>query len=266
MPLVLPIFLCTLHVCLSIAKSINVTVDDRYGAWPAYGISQSISYGEGWFDSGLSKCNGCQFLPGMTGFGAALNQTWKRATYERDKPQDEPKIATFTFNGSAVYVNIIRAPTTAGGVRGNMELLFILDGVASRIEGDAKPTVFAQTPFSQSALPQGEHTLTIQNGDPNGEGLALAFKRSGFKLQASSFSFRPQGPGTEADEEWLCYHSCNPGADSLYCAHYFDLRRTLTSNVLQPCPHARYVKVATIANEMVVLRRITIASLIASDL
>ncbi|KAJ8520348.1 hypothetical protein ONZ45_g2826 [Pleurotus djamor] len=160
---------CIIYAGLVIAKPINVTIDDRYGAWPAFGLSQNISYGEGWFDSGFDKCNGCQFLPNMAGFNAALNQTWKRATYERDKLQDEPKIATFTFNGTAVYVNIIRGPTTAGRIKGNMELLFTLDGVASRIEDDAKPVVFPQTPFSQSSLPQGEHTLTIQNGDPKGK-------------------------------------------------------------------------------------------------
>ncbi|KAJ8520356.1 hypothetical protein ONZ45_g2832 [Pleurotus djamor] len=171
MPFTSFILFFNLHVYLSLAKPINVTVDDQFGVWPAFGLHQNITYGTGWFNSRLNECNNCQNSTTPTAFQHAVNGTWKRASYRGDsgKAKGKPKFATFTFNGTGVYVNIIRAPNTDTGVPGNIELLFNLDGLPTRVVDDAQSTVFLQTIFSNSSMTQREHTLTIQNGDPSGK-------------------------------------------------------------------------------------------------
>ncbi|KAF9493918.1 hypothetical protein BDN71DRAFT_1023206 [Pleurotus eryngii] len=152
------LFLCLLlQSSLVICKPYNVTVDDRYGG--PNGLA--IAYGEGWFDSGLDKCDPCAGFPA---YENADYGTWKRSTYNSKAALEKPKTASLTFEGTAVYVNCITAPSTAARVPGNSDLTFILDGQVDQLLRDANTLPQRTTVFQKDGLTLGTHTLIIVNG------------------------------------------------------------------------------------------------------
>ncbi|KAF4605691.1 hypothetical protein EYR40_004480 [Pleurotus pulmonarius] len=139
----------------------NVTVDDRFGSQ----TGSAIDFGEGWFDSGLHDCGAsCQVA---SAFLKAENGTWKRSTYDQAETLDKPKVASFSFKGTAVYVNAILGEVTAAGVKGNSDVTFLLDdSVSYFLHNATSPTLL--TIFSMTDLSNQNHTLTIVNGHPGG--------------------------------------------------------------------------------------------------
>ncbi|KAL4251603.1 hypothetical protein AB1N83_013845 [Pleurotus pulmonarius] len=145
------------------ATPLNVTVDDQFGSQ----TGSAIEFGEGWFDSGLRDCGpSCQVT---SAFVRAENGNghWKRSTYDQAETLDKPKVASFSFKGTAVYVNAILGEVTAAGVKGNSDVTFLLDdSVSYFLHNATSPTL--HTIFSMTDLSNQNHTLTIVNGHPGG--------------------------------------------------------------------------------------------------
>ncbi|KAG9223274.1 hypothetical protein CCMSSC00406_0000037 [Pleurotus cornucopiae] len=146
-----------------LADPFNVTVDDKFGPFPQ--IGNTIHFGEGWFESGVDFCPSPGCHEGV--FHQAFNQTWKRSIYQSQDPTDRPKVATFSFKGTAVYVNTITNVQTGAGVPGNSDMTFLLDDQVSYFISKAPGFPIAQTVFSATGLVDKYHNLTIVNGHPN---------------------------------------------------------------------------------------------------
>ncbi|KAF4572461.1 hypothetical protein EYR36_006966 [Pleurotus pulmonarius] len=96
-----------------------------------------------------------------------LARHWKRSTYDQAETLDKPKVASFSFKGTAVYVNAILGEVTAAGVKGNSDVTFLLDdSVSYFLHNATSPTL--HTIFSMTDLSNQNHTLTIVNGHPGG--------------------------------------------------------------------------------------------------
>ncbi|KAJ8703221.1 hypothetical protein PTI98_001863 [Pleurotus ostreatus] len=96
-----------------------------------------------------------------------MKETWKRSIYQSQDPTDRPKVATFSFKGTAVYVNTITNVQTGAGVPGNSDMTFLLDDQVSYFISKAPGFPIAQTVFSATGLVDKYHNLTIVNGHPN---------------------------------------------------------------------------------------------------
>ncbi|KAJ7923044.1 hypothetical protein B0H13DRAFT_2185293 [Mycena leptocephala] len=143
------------------AIPVNVTIDDTKGD-SLTGALVVYAPLNAWNDR--ANCNNsCPIQPDET----MLNdQTWHGSTFSANsKPHaNVPLIASVSFNGSAVYVFC--------ALDGNIDATFYLDGVqvGTLLRTAVEPAGYEYNVpvYANPSIPQGQHTLVMQNGRPNG--------------------------------------------------------------------------------------------------
>ncbi|KIP04306.1 hypothetical protein PHLGIDRAFT_201620 [Phlebiopsis gigantea 11061_1 CR5-6] len=159
------------------ANLVNVTVDDQ-GVDPLTGAS--ISYTplsiRAWSLGQL--CDECNARPDPA---QTLNGTWHHAVYNTDSDVWEgslPQTATFSFSGSALYLfGIIHLPRD--DQTSSAKYTFSIDGErVGRFNGDDSDLfedpsqseyLYHQVLYSNSSIPNGLHSFTVQNGQIGGD-------------------------------------------------------------------------------------------------
>ncbi|CAL1696644.1 unnamed protein product [Somion occarium] len=135
---------------------VNVTVDDS-GPDPITGTQIVYAPPNTW--SIGSNCSGCVAHPDPN---AVFDRTWHEGTFSPGA--SNILTATFTFQGSALYVNCILSPN----LDENSDMSFFLDGqfVGSFFQPPNSNPNFGYnfTVYTNSSIPYGNHTFTLQNG------------------------------------------------------------------------------------------------------
>ncbi|KAJ7293780.1 hypothetical protein C8J57DRAFT_1042712 [Mycena rebaudengoi] len=147
----------------------NITVDDTK---PNSVTGAYISYApaDAW-DTNL--CTNCFVNPEARRF---VDETWHQSTFDARETinghVNTPLTASVAFNGSAVHVFCTLSRSNAFPLVGDSDMTFYLDGavVGTFVQQAVGSTGFDYTVpvYSNSNIPPGQHTLTVQNGHIDG--------------------------------------------------------------------------------------------------
>ncbi|KAJ3557687.1 hypothetical protein NM688_g1338 [Phlebia brevispora] len=145
---------------------INVTVDDN-GPDPLTGLSITYAPNGEW--SFGPNCTTCDAKPDPT---KVLDGTWHDVSFFPTVDANVLQTATLVFNGSAIYVYCVIAPSSSA-LDGNADMLFSIDGqtVGSFIANTTGQNGYEYNVpvYTNTSIPPGLHTFTLQNGRTNGE-------------------------------------------------------------------------------------------------
>ncbi|KIP04304.1 hypothetical protein PHLGIDRAFT_201537 [Phlebiopsis gigantea 11061_1 CR5-6] len=150
---------------------VNITVDDQ-GSDPRTGetIIYAPPVGIGWNLGQL--CNGCATQPNPN---EVLNRTWHDGTYNADTPsQTTPLTATFKFSGTGLYVFGIIPLVGFNPISGADYLFFLDEQMVGEYThdpatgGTPSRLIYNQALYSNSSIPDGDHTFRFQNGVEGG--------------------------------------------------------------------------------------------------
>ncbi|KAI0666261.1 hypothetical protein C8Q78DRAFT_1072504 [Trametes maxima] len=149
------------------AALVNVTIDDTFGD---ESNGNKISYQpESAWNVG-QDCPACTAKPDIS---QVFNRTWHDTTFNgsSNAPLIAERATHHITSGVAVYVYCILSDTTQFPF-GNSDMTFLLDGeqVGRFVRAaPGNPTYHYNVPvYVNESLPAGEHTITIVNGEPNG--------------------------------------------------------------------------------------------------
>ncbi|KAL0955663.1 hypothetical protein HGRIS_001889 [Hohenbuehelia grisea] len=158
---------------LSLASLVNVTVDDVFGD-PESG-SHIVYSSEAWNDG--RNCSGCAAKPESSKVfqgklrSAILSRpatefsftgTWTDSSFDGSR-ETVLQNATLGFSGTAVYVFCVV------DILGSTDISFYIDGAAvgsfvQKAGESSQRYQYNTSVYANSSLPDGPHTLTIQNG------------------------------------------------------------------------------------------------------
>ncbi|KAJ3575895.1 hypothetical protein NP233_g789 [Leucocoprinus birnbaumii] len=193
----LPLFLALQPI--SRAALVNVTVDDS-APDPVTGRTISYAPAGGWQTG--NDCNGCTAHPSASSLykGTWHDSTFNNETGSNDVP-NQPLLAHFTFNGTALYIFCVLARST-DHPSGLSDMTFYINGTIIGTFTKPAPGTdgydYNVTVFQATSLPPGLHDLAIQNGHINGpkslmllDAIAYTYdngtSESGGKRTSSSF-------------------------------------------------------------------------------
>ncbi|KAK0198120.1 hypothetical protein F5146DRAFT_73269 [Armillaria mellea] len=168
MRLLLCLLSFTLFFSSALAALVNVTVDDQKGD-PKTGATVSYTPADAWAIS--SPCDDCfaQVDPSK-----AWYTTWHVGKFMPQTNESAVVLqASYTFSGTAVYVNCILAQS-AKHPTGRSDMTFFIDGVqagtySSEPDPESSPDyVYNVTVFSHENLSSGRHIIQIQGGHIGG--------------------------------------------------------------------------------------------------
>ncbi|THG99433.1 hypothetical protein EW026_g2910 [Hermanssonia centrifuga] len=151
-------------------RFVNVTVDDTN---PDPFTGAVFDYSPSGWSFGPS-CDVCKAKPDQT---KTYDGTWHDATYDPTFDPSEPgksvvQTASLQYNGSAFYVyGILSESTSDPGSIAN--IVFLIDGqpigkFVYTPPGITGGYIFNVLLYGNDTIPQGQHTFTIQNGEPGG--------------------------------------------------------------------------------------------------
>ncbi|KAL0955662.1 hypothetical protein HGRIS_001889 [Hohenbuehelia grisea] len=140
---------------LSLASLVNVTVDDVFGD-PESG-SHIVYSSEAWNDG--RNCSGCAAKPESS---KVFQGTWTDSSFDGSR-ETVLQNATLGFSGTAVYVFCVV------DILGSTDISFYIDGAAvgsfvQKAGESSQRYQYNTSVYANSSLPDGPHTLTIQNG------------------------------------------------------------------------------------------------------
>ncbi|KAJ3556236.1 hypothetical protein NM688_g2138 [Phlebia brevispora] len=119
------------------------------------------------FGPDCSKCN-AKLDPTKV-----FNETWHDVSFCPPGDANVSQTATLVFNGSAIYVYCVIAPSSSGvRIAGSADMLFYID---EQIVGSFTRDTTGQTTFEynvsvyvNTSIPPGLHTFALQNGRASG--------------------------------------------------------------------------------------------------
>ncbi|KAF4605664.1 hypothetical protein EYR40_004452 [Pleurotus pulmonarius] len=154
---------------LALATAINITHDDAN----TQALYSTISYIGSWSQR-AATCNSTNSDQCADPLSQASNGTWSTSIYMKNTILTSvPPSVTFSFYGTAVYVNCVLILDVLLGIPHNTDILFILDGIVVRHlqRGGPVPAsggIMPITALSLQSLSLDNHTLQIQNGVDDG--------------------------------------------------------------------------------------------------
>ncbi|KAK0232898.1 hypothetical protein IW262DRAFT_32181 [Armillaria fumosa] len=163
MRLLLSLLSLALFFSSTLAALVNVTVDDQNGD-PKTQDTVSYTPADAWTVN--STCNNC-FAP--VDPSKAWDRTWHVGKFSNESAA---VLASYTFSGTAVYVNCILAQSVQHPT-GRSDMTFFIDGVqAGTYSSEPDPSspdyVYNMTVFAYENLSSGRHIIQIQNGHIGG--------------------------------------------------------------------------------------------------
>ncbi|KAL0950650.1 hypothetical protein HGRIS_007438 [Hohenbuehelia grisea] len=165
------LLLCGFKAC---AALVNTTIDDKYGD-PDTGAFITYSPAVSWNDG--TNCTGCTAkFDGQQ----AYMQSWHDGTFATSAATNPTPgailTATIPFTGSAVYVYCILGHTHEGP-NTNTDMTFFLDGqqvgIFQKTPTGATNYDFNTLVYSNTSIPHGPHTLSLENGHLGNKSLVI---------------------------------------------------------------------------------------------
>ncbi|KAK0478159.1 hypothetical protein IW261DRAFT_1565144 [Armillaria novae-zelandiae] len=164
MRLLLSLLSLALFFSSTLAVLVNVTVDDQNGD-PETEDTVSYIPADVWAVS--SSCDNC--FP-QVDLSKAWDNTWHVGKFINGSAA--VPLASYTFSGTAVYVNCILVPG-AKHPAGRSDMTFFIDGVqagtySSEPDPSSPDSVYNVTVFAHENLPSSRHIIQIQSGHIGG--------------------------------------------------------------------------------------------------
>ncbi|KAK0506422.1 hypothetical protein EDD18DRAFT_1342731 [Armillaria luteobubalina] len=205
MRLLLSLLLLALFLSSTLAALVNVTVDDQNGD-PITQDTISYTPADAWTVS--SACNNC-FAP--VDSSQAWDQTWHVGKFNNESTAVLQ--ASYTFSGTAVYVNCILARSVQHPT-GRSDMTFFIDGVqagtySSEPDPPSPDYVYNATVFAYENLSSGRHIIQIQSGHTEGSASLILLDSliyshnddDGSSTSSAPVASHSTGPSSSADLE-----------------------------------------------------------------
>ncbi|KAF8213577.1 hypothetical protein K438DRAFT_2009737 [Mycena galopus ATCC 62051] len=146
------------------SHALNVTIDDTHGD-SSTGALVTYTPPDAWTESGNLPCT--QLCPpGTPNVQDMVDYTYHNSTFSPNSGSfpNVPLTASVNFDGSAVYVYCALSPNA------NSDMTFFLDGavVGNFVQPAVDEFQYGVLVYSNPSITPGLHTLTLQNGQQNG--------------------------------------------------------------------------------------------------